>query len=280
VVTEDRDEDVLDDSLLDSQGEVLATHPHDLVLHGEVLPRLPPAGIRGTNGVGDDRGHRVVLIAGHQVAPGLDDADLLAGNRSRGVAKLWVVTVDGGDDADLAADEVRGVPPAAHADLEDADVDGHLREPRKSHGREQLEVGDVVRRVRVRLVDEPGQPVHHVQLIYEDVLGDEVAIGGNTLAHVLEMGRGVRAHAQVQHMEQPADHPHDRTLAIGPGDVDRRVGVLGIGQQVAEGGDAVEVGKHPTPAPFVEPRHRVVEPGQSALLDLLDVSQSPQPTGR
>jgi hypothetical protein len=40
-----------------------------------------------------------------------------------------VVDVDLVEHGDVAADEVGGVPAAAHADLEDADVDGDVGEP-------------------------------------------------------------------------------------------------------------------------------------------------------
>jgi hypothetical protein len=78
----------------------------------------------------DQRVQRRGLLAGqHRHRVGLDDPGLLPGDRADvGPQVLGVVQRDRGDDGDAGVDDVGGVPGAAHADLDDRDVDRRLGE--------------------------------------------------------------------------------------------------------------------------------------------------------
>ena len=75
----------------------------------------------------------------------LDDAGLLPGDLlGRGAEPVGVVERDRGDHGDRAVDDVRRVPGAAHADLDDRDVDRRVGEGRVRHARQHLEEGEPV----------------------------------------------------------------------------------------------------------------------------------------
>ena len=52
-----------------------------------------------------------------------------------------MVPPDRGDDGDIGADDIRGVPPPAHAHLDDGHVDGIVGESSQSHDGQHLEEG-------------------------------------------------------------------------------------------------------------------------------------------
>ena len=92
------------------------------------------------------------LLGQHAVRAGLDDPGLLAGDlgrpSSRGSA-AWSI-VDRGDDGDLRVGDVGGVPGAAHADLDDGDVDRGVGEGGERHGGQHLEEATAGRRAASR----------------------------------------------------------------------------------------------------------------------------------
>ena len=73
---------------------------------------------------------------------GPQDPGLLARHLRDGVAELAMVQRDGRDDLHDAVDDVGGVPAAAHADLDDADVDRRVGEGAERHRGQQLEERD------------------------------------------------------------------------------------------------------------------------------------------
>ena len=154
--------------------------------------------------------------------PGLDDPGLLGGDVALGrPGELVVVHADVGDDGDLRVAHVGGVPPTEHADLDHCDIDREVGEPsergrrrrlevRRPHAREHLEIGD-------------GR-----DLLGELVVADVLAVAAHPLVGPFEVRAGVRTDRQPMRHQQPGDHLRRRSLAVGPGHMDHRVGELRI----------------------------------------------------
>jgi hypothetical protein len=83
-----------------------------------------------------------------------------------------VVEVDRGDDGDAGVDDVGGVPGAAHADLDDGDVDRGVGEGRVGHAHHDLEEAH---RVVAGGVD-------HLHVGRDVVVGLDEALGAHRLA--------------------------------------------------------------------------------------------------
>ena len=80
----------------------------------------------------------------HHGDGGLDDAGLLDGDLLEGVAEeLGVVETDIGDDRQQGGDDIGAVEPAAHADLDDGDVDLFLGKIVEGESHGHLEEGEV-----------------------------------------------------------------------------------------------------------------------------------------
>jgi hypothetical protein len=81
-----------------------------------------------------------LLVGEHGDRVALDDPGLLAGDRADvGPEVLGVVQRHRGDDGDPRVGDVGGVPRAAHADLDDGDVDRGVGEQRVGHADHDLE---------------------------------------------------------------------------------------------------------------------------------------------
>ena len=79
-------------------------------------------------------------LAQHERAVRLHDPRLLGGDvGERRADRLGVVEADVGDHCDLTVGHVGGVPPAAEAHLDDADIDGDVGKPPEGSGRQDLE---------------------------------------------------------------------------------------------------------------------------------------------
>ena len=163
----------------------------------------------------------------------LDDAGLRARDfRDRVTKPSHVVERDGGEDRDLTVGDVRGIPLAAHAHLEN----DHVRRVRpRSSEREKCErleeaerrlvtelelgIGDVEERADVL-------PVRH-----ERRVTDGLAVDHDALVHTLQMRTGQHAGAQPVSAQDALDHPARGRLAVGSRDVDDRVRALRVAQE-------------------------------------------------
>ena len=147
-------------------------------------------------GRGLDNRHDLVLVwlaADDGGAVRLDDADLFRGDFLHGVAEpCHVVHVDRADDGRVRVEHVGGVPSAAHADFHDGDVDRRVGEFPDGHGGEHFE------EAHLRLAQLAHFHVHDgdkvldlVPGVDEIVVGQLLAVDGDALVDVFQMGRGV-----------------------------------------------------------------------------------------
>ena len=162
----------------------------------------------------------------------------------QGRAELGMIEPDRGDHGDVARDEVRGVPRAAHADLEHAEGDGLVGEPEVREGGQRLEVGHPLVSL---VVDELEERLQVPELLGELRLGDVDPPHGEPLGHRLEVRRRVQARREAVGARDLGRHPRRRALAVRARDVDRRVRQLGIVQVGGDRQDARQVGHHASP---------------------------------
>ena len=137
--------------------------------------------------------------------------------RDVGPQVLGVVERDGRDDGDPRVDDVGGVPRAAHADLDDGDVDRRVGEEGVGHADHDLE--EAHRDVAAR--------VDHLHVRRDVVVGLDEALGAHRLAvqddplpDRLQVRAGEAADAQAEPAQQFVDHPRRRRLAVGAGHLD------------------------------------------------------------
>ena len=168
-----------------------------------------------------------------------------------GAQILGVVHTDRGDHGDRCVDDVGGVPSAAHADLDDGDVDRRVGERRERHRGDDLELAH--RRAACRfglLVDQLDERFDLA--VGRDVLrrGDRLVVDRDALNGGLQMRAGGAAGAAVQGGQQRVDHARHRRLAVGACDVNGRVTALRRSEQFHQRGDArgarFELGLRPT----------------------------------
>ncbi len=148
---------------------------------------------------------------------------------------LGVVQRDRRDDGDPRVGDVGGVPGAAHADLDDGDVDRRVGEQRVGHAHHDLEEAHRVLAARV----------DHLHVRGDVVVGLDEALGAHRLAvehdplpDRLQVRAGEPAHAQAEAAEQLVDHARRRRLAVGAGHLDDRHRAVRRPEQVDQGGDA------------------------------------------
>jgi hypothetical protein len=178
------------------------------------------------------------LLGEHGRGAGLDDPGLLDRDHVRGVAEQpGMVDGDGGHHRDGAVGDVGGVPGAAETDLDDGDVDGRVGEGGIRHPDDRLEEAQ---RVGLGGVDEVGVRRDVVERADELLVGQWLAVDADALVDALEVGTGEPAGAQVERAQEGVDHPAGRGLAVGAGEVDDRVGPLGVAEQLGERLDALE----------------------------------------
>ena len=96
---------------------------------------------------------------------------------------------------DCRVDDVGGVPAAAHADLDDADVDGRVGERAEGHRRQQLEERDALGGLRIDELDVRDDLVVGLD---EDLGGHRLAVDADALGHRLQVRRGVATGAQAE----------------------------------------------------------------------------------
>jgi len=92
-----------------------------------------------------------------------------------------VVQGDVRDDGEFGPDDIRGIEPAAHTDLEDGHVHPVAGKMKKGQGRRELEVGHPFTVRPAHLTDAPA----------EDLLGDHGPVHPDTLPEIDEVGRRV-----------------------------------------------------------------------------------------
>src|SRR5690606_8892797 len=97
--------------------------------HAEVDARDGEPGTDLLRAVGEDGRDLRVLRRRDGDGVGVDDPGLLVGDvLDRVPEEVLVVDTDRGDDGDVRVDDIGRVPGAAHADLDDGDVDRGVRE--------------------------------------------------------------------------------------------------------------------------------------------------------
>ncbi len=183
------------------------------------------------------------------VRAGLDDAGLLPGDLGhRPAQQVGVVEVDRRHDGDPGVGDVGRVPGPAQTDLDHGHVDRGIGEGREGHRGDDLEEGQldavdqsVVDQRDVRL-DLPPRGV-------EALLADRGAVDGDPLGHARHVRRREPARAQTVGAEQGLDHGRRAALAVGPGQMDHRVGVLRVAEQLGQRPDPAETGRHPVLRP-------------------------------
>src|SRR5690606_38408111 len=127
----------------------------------------------------------------------LEDAGLLARDGGEGASELRdVIERDARDGRGQGGGEdVRGVEPAAQADLDDGYLDARAREGEKGRERRRLEEGELGRAVEDLF--EKGDE----ELVVDGGLGDADALG-----EAAEVRRGVEAHALALGVEHRGEH--------------------------------------------------------------------------
>ena len=136
-----------------------------------------------------------------------------------------------------AVGDVRAVPGAADADLDHSDVDRRVGEHGERHRGEHLEEGQ---RGRLALVHQ-GQVRQHLLVGVDEALGAErLAVHADPLPDRGQVRAGEQAGSQPAGAQQRLDHPGGGGLAVGPGDVDDRVGPLRVTEQAGQRRDPVQ----------------------------------------
>ena len=140
---------------------------------------------------------------------------------------------DRGDDGDARVDDIRGVPAPTHADLDDGCIDRVVREGRVRHDREHLEEGQTgAALLRAALVHHADVGLDVLPGAHEALACDRVALQRDALAHVEQVRAREAARLHAESREERVDHARRGRLAVGARNVDRRVGVLRVAQDV------------------------------------------------
>ncbi len=147
-----------------------------------------------------------------------------------------VVDADVGDHRYLGIADVRRVPPSEQADLDDSDIDGNVGEPAVRGAGDGLEVAGADTRDQFEVC-------HRGHLLGEVVVADRLTVAADPLVEPLEVGAGVGTDAEPLGHQQPGDHLGGGALAVGAGDMDDRVGELGVAHRVDQAAHAVEGGR-------------------------------------
>ena len=120
-----------------------------------------------------------------------------------------VVEVDGREHGHLAVGDVRGVPLAAHADLEHDHVDRRVGEAREREHRERLEEGERLLAVAVELgVDDGDEREDLLPVARDRLVGDGLAVDADALREAVEVRAREQAGAQAgraQHRSRSCD---------------------------------------------------------------------------
>ena len=162
----------------------------------------------------------------HKLTAGrTDDARLLRRNLGDGLAqKLGVIDADRRDDRDRGIDHVGGIPTTAHTGLDNGNVDRRIGEGGKSHRREDLElahrrtVRSKLARLRLR-IDYLHERLYFTIGFDIPSRADRLIVDGNALDGGLQVWACGPAGPPIESSQQRIDHPGDRCLAVGAGDV-------------------------------------------------------------
>ena len=244
ILAEQRDEHVLVDRGGRADRDHLAADPH-LTIHDLEVAALDTGDrVDGARLLEEDVEDFLLLSHDDDNLAGLDDAGLFARDfLDRGAEPLRVVQGDRRDDGDARVNNVRGVPPPAHADLDDSGVDRVVGEGRVRHDREHLEEGQSRATLFLAaLVDHADVGGDVLPCAHEALARDRVALQGDAFAHVEQVRAREAARLHAESREERVDHARRGRLAVGARDVDRRVGVLRVAQDVQGELDAVERG--------------------------------------
>jgi len=138
-----------------------------------------------------------------------------------------VVQIDAHDRRGRGLGDVRGVEPPAEADFEHGDVDLLTAEVGERGGRQHLEERRVAAQHAPR--DQPRRRVPHlVHGAGESGAGDRATVDRDALVHPHEVRRGVAPGPQTRCAERRVAVRRDRSLAVRPGDQQRRTRALGM----------------------------------------------------
>ena len=185
-----------------------------------------------------------------------DDARLLRRNLGDGFTqKLGVIDTDRRDDRDRCIDHVGGIPATAHTGLDNGNVDRRIGEGGKSHRREDLELAHR-RTVRSKLARLRLRIDHLHKRLYFTIgfdissRADRLIVDGDALDGGLQVWACGPAGPPIQSGQQRIDHPGDRGLAVGAGDVNAGITELRGAEQFHQcryaGRTGLEFGFRPT----------------------------------
>ena len=174
--------------------------------------------------------------------PGLLPRDL--GDRLAEV--LLVVQGDRGDHGDVGIGGAGRVPGPSHPGLDHRDVHGGGGEGLEGHGGEVLEIG------QARPAGGLGLRVHdlreglHVAIgLHEALVVDGGAVDRDPLGGRAQVRARGAAGAQPGLAQDPLEDPGRGGLAVGAGDADRPIGVLGVAHQPHDPLDPAQIGLDP-----------------------------------
>ena len=154
-----------------------------------------------------------------------------------------MVQGDRRDDGDAGVNDVRSVPAPAHADLDDGGVDRVVGEGRVRHDREDLEEGQArAALLRAALVHHANVRLDVLPCAHEALARDRVTLQRDAFAHVEQVRAREAARLHTEGREERVDHARRRRLAVRTRDVDRRVEVLRVAQDVQSELHSVERG--------------------------------------
>ena len=174
----------------------------------------------------------------------LDDAGLLVSDLGdRGAQPTLMLAPDGGNDGDVGADDVRGVPSPAQAHLDDGHVDGIVGEGGQSHDGQDLEEGQARPTGGLgALVDHGDVRGHVLPGGDEPFLTDRFTVEADALTDGGQMRGGEATGAHAAGGQKALGHTGGGGLAVGAGDVNGTVGALGVAQEIKDGLDPFQGG--------------------------------------
>ena len=227
------------------QGGDLAADCGHTVGHGHFVAVAHEHGVVAFGGFGENRhdGFLMRLRPDDGGAVRLDDAGLLGGDLFDGVAQpLHVVHVHRADDGRIRVEHVGGVPQASHADLDDGHVHGRVGELPDGHGGEHLEEAHLRLALLLHLGVHQGHEILGlVPDVDEIVIGQLLAVDGDTLVDLLQMRRRVQAGTHTVGAADGLGHACGGAFAVGTGDMNHAERLLRVAQDVEHQVHPVEI---------------------------------------
>ncbi len=168
-----------------------------------------------------------------------DDAALFGGDLGEGIAEPFrVIAADRRHDGHRGIDYVGGIEPSPEADLDDRSIHTPAGEMQKGHDGEDFEEGQIDAAGRRSGPDVGGKADHFRGL-------DFLRADANALRQVDQVRRGVEADPVPGGAQHRVHHRGDRTLPVGPRDVQDRKTPLRIAQALQCQRHALELEVHP-----------------------------------